>query len=390
MGVLDPDLRIFDIIMEAEFGTTYNSYILVGSEKTALLETAKARYFDDYIASVENVKALSEIDYIIVNHTEPDHAGSLERIVTLNPDITIVGSQVAITFLKHIMNCEFKSIIVKEKDTLSLGSKTLEFMILPNLHWPDTMYTYVREDGILFTCDSFGAHYSYDGVKRSALTGKDEEDYKRSLRQYFNDIIYPFRAPFMTNALKRIEGLTINMICTGHGPVLDNKIDEVISLYTEWSYTDNPNRKKTVIIPYVSAYGYTKELAELIKNGIIAGGDIDVRCYDMVESDYAHVMKEIEYADGLLFGTPTILGEALKPIWDLVISMYCPIHRGKIASAFGSYGWSGEGVGNIIERLKQVKLTVPDGFKVRFKPNEQEKKAAFDYGYNFGRMVLSK
>lgn len=389
-GVLDPDLRIFDIIMETEFGTTYNSYILNGSEKTALFETAKAVFFNDYYSTVEGVRKLSEIDYIIVNHTEPDHAGSIEKLLDINPDITIVGSQSAILFLKHILNREFKSITVKDNDTLSLGNKTLRFMILPNLHWPDTMFTYVQEDKLLFTCDSFGAHYSYEGVLRSKLTGKDEENYKKALKQYFLDIIYPFRKPFMLNALKRIEGLDIAMILTGHGPVLDSHIDETIKLYTEWSNDINPNQKKTVIIPYVSAYGYTKELADIIKSGIEAAGDIDVRTYDMVKCKTADVLKEIEYADGVLFGSPTILGEALRPIWELVICMNYPMYKGKLASAFGSYGWSGEAVGNLTERLKQIKLNVVDGFRVRFKPGSEDKQNAFEYGLNFGKKLLNQ
>ncbi len=388
-GILDPDLRIFDIIMHAPFGTTYNSYMLLGSEKNALIETVKASFCEQYIASVEKIKRLSEIDYIIVNHTEPDHAGSLERILDINPGITVIGSQTAILFLKHILNREFNSMTVKDGDTVSLGNKTLEFMILPNLHWPDTMYTYVREDGLLFTCDSFGSHYSHEGVLRSTLTGKDEENYKESLKQYYDDIIYPFRKPYMTNALERIKGLNIKMILTGHGPVLDSAIDEVIRLYTEWSYSKNPNKRKTVIIPYVSAYGYTRELAGIIKEGIEAAGDIDVRCYDMVETDTASVISQIEFADGILFGTPTILGDALKPIWDIVTSMYYPMHKGRLASAFGSFGWSGEGVGNIIVRLKQIKLDVLDGLCVRFKPGETDRKKAYDFGYNFAKKLLS-
>jgi len=389
-GVLDPDLRIFDIIMETEFGTTYNSYILKGSEKTALIETAKAVFFDDYCTAVESVKKLSEIDYIVVNHTEPDHAGSIEKLLDINPDITVVGSQPAILFLKHILNREFKSITVKDNDTLSLGDKTLRFFILPNLHWPDTMYTYVAEDKLLFTCDSFGAHYSFEGVLRSKLTGKDEADYKRALKEYFDAIIYPFRKPYMTNALQRIEGLDIDMILTGHGPVLDSHIKETIRLYQEWTSDVNPNRKKTVIIPYVSAYGYTKEIAEIIKSGIEAAGDIDVRAYDMVEHKTDDVLQEIEYADGVLFGSPTILGDALKPIWDIVTSMNYPMFKGKLASAFGSYGWSGEAVGNLIERLKQIRLNVADGFRVRFKPGSKDRKNAYEYGLNFGKMLLNQ
>ncbi|MBQ1924263.1 MAG: MBL fold metallo-hydrolase, partial [Lachnospiraceae bacterium] len=165
-GVLDPDLRVFDIIMETRYGTSYNSYLLEGSQKTALFETAKLSFFDEMVGYIESVASVSQIDYLIMDHTEPDHAGSIEKLLDLNPHITVVATGTAIQFLKHIINKDFNSISVSDGMTLSLGDKTLEFMVLPNLHWPDTMYTYVPEVKTLFTCDSFGSHYAAEGIVR--------------------------------------------------------------------------------------------------------------------------------------------------------------------------------------------------------------------------------
>ena len=231
-GVLDPDLRTFDIVMMTEFGTTYNSYVLKGSEKSVIFETAKLKFWDQFKENVENVMSFKELDYIIVNHTEPDHAGSLEKILEINPTVQVVGTATAISFLKEIVNHEFYSIIVKDGMTLSLGNKTLKFMILPNLHWPDTMYTYVEEDKLLFTCDSFGSHYSHDGIVRSTVT--NEAGYLKATKYYFDNIIGPYKNPYMTDALERIKDLDIKMICPGHGPVLDSKLDEIMSLYHQW------------------------------------------------------------------------------------------------------------------------------------------------------------
>jgi len=387
-GILDSQLRVFDIVMETKYGTTYNSYLIKGSEKTALVESAKFKFWDVYKEHVTALTPISDIDYLIVNHTEPDHAGSIQALLEINPNIVIVGTSTAIAFLKHIVNQEFYSIPVKENDTLSLGNKTLRFMVLPNLHWPDTMYSYLEEDQMLFTCDSFGSHYSFEGILRSAVT--DEDAYLYATKYYFDNILGPFRDPYMKNALKRIEGLTLSMICPGHGPVLDSHIEELIELYHGWCETAK-NDRKTVIMPYVSAYGYTKELAETITKGLKDSGDIDVRSYDMVTSDMAAVQAEMASADAFLFGTPTILGEALKPIWDLTTSMFSPIYKGRLASAFGSYGWSGEAVPHIMERLKQIKLKVVDeGFRVRFKPSENQLTDAYDFGYNFGCTLLKK
>ena len=386
-GVLDKDLRVFDIIMETEFGTTYNSYVLKTNDKIVLFETAKAKFFDSYLESLKKIVDISKIDYIVVNHTEPDHAGSVEKLIDINPNIKIVGSTVAINFLKNIVNRDFYSLTVKDKDTLKVGDKTLRFISVPHLHWPDTMYTYIEEDKTLITCDSFGSHYCCDDIVLSKVT--DNEGYMRATKYYFDNIIGPFK-PHMLKALDKIKDLEVNMICTGHGPVLDCRIDEIKETYRKWCTVINPNPRKTVIIPYVSAYGYTKELAHEIEKGIKDSGDIDVRTYDLVESDTNKVLEEIGFADGLLFGTPTIVGEALKPIWDLTTSIFAGTHGGKLASAFGSYGWSGEGVPHIIERLKQLKMKVVDGFRVKFKPGKKDLKDAYEYGFNFGCILLNK
>ncbi|MEF9840733.1 MAG: FprA family A-type flavoprotein [Lachnospiraceae bacterium] len=387
-GVQDPDLKAFDIIMLTEFGTSYNSYLLKGSKKTALLETAKLNFYDTYKQSVEAITDIASIDYIIVNHTEPDHVGSVEQLLALNPNLTLVGTTSAINFLKNIVNHPFESIIVKDHDTLSLGDMTLRFMPLPNLHWPDTMYTYWEEKHVLFTCDSFGAHYSHPEVLRSTVTR--EADYLGAVKFYFDNILAPFKSPYMQRALERIKDLEIDMICTGHGPVLDSHIPEIIELYTTWCKSENPNSGYTVIIPYVSAYGYTKTLATTIQKGLEANEGISVRTYDMEESNFESVVKELEFCDGFLLGTPTIVGDALKPIWELTLSLHTTALKGKLASAFGSYGWSGEGVPNIIERLKQLKLTVLDGYRVKFKPNAKELEEAYCFGKQFGATLLTK
>lgn len=387
-GIVDDQLRVFDIIMYTEFGTTYNSYVLKTEDKTILFETAKAGFFDEYLEKLKEITDIESVDYLVVDHTEPDHAGSVERLLDINPNIKIVGTGCAINFLKNIVNRDFYSLAVKDNETLTIGGKTLKFLVVPNLHWPDTMYTWIEEDKVLITCDSFGSHYGFHGILRSKVT--EEADYWKATKYYFDCIIGPFK-PYMMKALKRVRELNPEMICTGHGPVLDEKIAEMLDKYEEWCTVINPNKNKTVIIPYVSAYGYTRELAEKIGQGIKDSGPVDVRAYDMVEADQGKVLEELGFADGILFGTPTIVGEALKPIWDLTTSIFAGTHGGKYASAFGSYGWSGEGVPHIIERLKQLKMKVPDqGLKIKFKPGEVDLIDAYEYGYDFGCLVQEK
>lgn len=386
-GIVDDELRVFDIIMYTEFGTTYNSYVWKAGDKIVLFETAKEKFFDEYLEKLKEIIDVTKIDYLIVDHTEPDHAGSIGRLLEYSPQMKIVATGCAIGFLKEIVNHDFTAIAVKDNQTMEIGGKTLRFLVVPNLHWPDTMYTFIEEEQLLVTCDSFGSHYGFHDVLVSRVT--DHEGYMRATKYYFDCIIGPFK-PYMQKALGRVRELDVSMICPGHGPVIDEKIDFMYNTYEEWCRVVNPNPKKTVIIPYVSAYGYTKQLAEEITRGIKDSGDIDVRAYDLVEADQGKVLEELGFADGILFGTPTIVGEALKPIWDLTTSIFAGTHGGKLASAFGSYGWSGEGVPHILERLKQLRMKVVDGLKIRFKPGENNLLDAYEYGYNFGCLLQEK
>ncbi|GHU49919.1 oxidoreductase [Clostridia bacterium] len=388
VGSLDPDLKVFDIIMETEFGTTYNSYVLKGSKKTALIETSKLKCFDSYCAGLKDIVNLEDVDYVIVNHTEPDHTGTFQRLLDINPKLKLVGSAAAINFMKEITNRDFNFTMVKNGDSLSLGDKTLKFISVPNLHWPDSIFTYVPEIETLFTCDMFGSHYSSEGITNDKI--EDKEGYLRALRYYFDNIMGPFKKEVLY-AIDQIKDLAIKIIAVGHGPVLVEKPWDIVETYKTWSApTVDPAGKKSVVIPYVSAYGYTEILAKKIEEGLHSAGDLDVRLFDMVTSDQSEVLAAIDKADGILFGTPTIVGEALKPIWDLTTSMFAKVHGGKFASAFGSYGWSGEGVPNIMTRLAQLKLKIyGNGLRCRFNPGRTALQEAYELGYGFGNSVLS-
>jgi len=390
LGVLDSNLRTFDIIMTTEFGTTYNAYVLKTESKAVLFETVKDVFWDEYIENLKQVTNISDIEYLIVSHTEPDHAGSVERLLDLRPDLKIVASSAAIGFLKQIVNRDFVGIAVKEGSELSVDGKTLRFFSVPNLHWPDTIYTYIQEEEALVTCDSFGSHYAFDGILRSKVTNTD--DYLRAAKYYYDCILGPFK-PHMLKAIAKVEKLPLKWILPGHGPVLDSHIPELLDIYREWSALPQANDRPLVVIPYVTAYGYTDMLAKKIAKGIEDSGDIDIRIYNLTgkgKEVTVAVTAELAKADGFLLGTPTILGEALEPIWELTLSMFPGTHGGKLAGAFGSYGWTGEGVPNITERLKQLKLNVVDGFRVRFKPGGAELNDAYEYGYDFGCRLLKK
>ncbi len=384
VGALDFHIRVFDIVMYTEHGTTYNSYVVKGSEKNVLVELAKEKFFDHYLERIKDVINPANIDYIVLNHAEPDHSGSINRILELCPKAKIVATASCIRNLKQIANIEFESIAVKQDDTIDIGGKTLKFIIQPFLHWPDTMFTYIPEDKTIFTCDSFGCHYADEAVFNDKIHGDFTEAYK----YYFDCIMGPFK-PFVLEGLEKIKDLDIETICNGHGPVIRENPKKYMEMYREWA-TPAPKGKPSVVVAYVSSYGFTRKMAETIVSGIKSTGDIDVHMYDMVDADMSEVMGKISQSTGLLLGSPTIVAEALPPIWSILINLNPIIHKGMIAGAFGSYGWSGEAVPNIMGRLKQLRFKLPvEGFTVCLNPSGEDLEKASEFGANFANAILN-
>ncbi len=387
VGVQDPGLKIFDIIMPTEYGTSYNAYLIKGTNHTALVETVKANFFDEYINDLQKVVDLNQIDYLIMNHTEPDHAGSVEQLLKKIPGLTVVASTTAIRFLKEITNTKFKYIEAEHGQEIDLGGKTLQFIAAPFLHWPDSMYTFLKEDKILFTCDSFGCHFSDPRVFNDLI----DRDFSDAYRYYFDMIISPFK-PFVLEALDKIKDLPIKIICPGHGPVLREKLDYYIDLYREWSTppVQNENAQPKIVMAYVSAYGYTKTIADGIAEGLSMIAEFDLKTFDLGETALENVLEEITCADGLLIGSPTINGDTLPPVWNLLTHLSPITHADKVAAAFGAYGWSGEAVPNIENRLNMLRMKVLPGLRINFKPSERNLEDAFNFGMAFGKAVLEK
>ncbi|MFW5780127.1 MAG: FprA family A-type flavoprotein [Bacillota bacterium] len=383
VGALDKKLKIFDIVMTTEKGTTYNSFLVKGKDKTVLIESVKTTFFEEHLQKLKKVCDPKDIDYLVANHTEPDHSGSIAKFLEIAPKATVLASNTAINFLKDILNKPFPHQVVNEGDKIDIGGMTLEFIMAPMLHWPDTMFTYIKEKKALFPCDCFGCHYADDNIFNDKMTGDFFEAYK----YYFDNIIAPYKIPHMLNALKKIENLDIEIIGTGHGPILRENISYYINMYKNWC-KEEKKLEKSVVIAYVSAYGYTKSLADNIVKGVRSQGIANIHMFDMVYADKAQVLEKMTLADGLLFGSPTLVSDALYPVSELLLNLNPVIHKGKIAGAFGSYGWSGEAVSNILGRLKQLRLKTPlDGLKVKLKPTDEDLKKAFEYGSDFAKAL---
>lgn len=363
VGVNDPELRVFDIIMETKKGTTYNSY-LIDDEKVAIIDSVKDGYFDEFLGKIKGVIGEKKVDYIIVQHTELDHTGSLSKLLEVYPEAIVLASAPAIKYLKQIVNKEFNSKVATEE--VSLGKNTLQFISAPNLHWPDTMFTYVKEEKVLFTCDVFGCHYSPSACITDSCSG----DYFEEMKYYFDVIMGPFKK-FVNSGLDKIQSLELDVVAPSHGPIHIEDIKMYVDYYRQWAKI-YPIEEKNVQIFYVSAYGNTEAVGKYLATKINERG-IKAEAHEITSMDLSHIIELIEKASGVMIGSPTINQDAVKPAWD-VLSLVCPItNRGKAAGAFGSYGWSGEGVAMLTERLKSLKFkVVPEGLRVNFVPNSSE------------------
>lgn len=329
IGVLDPGLITFDVVMETKYGTTYNSYF-IDADKKAIIETSKETFKDTYLNKVKSVVDYDDIEYIILNHTEPDHSSNLTYLLDVAPNATVVGSRSAINFLKHMVDKDFKSMIISDGDELSLGNKTLKFISAPFLHWPDTMYTYLVEDKTLFTCDSFGSHFCDERMFDDLVDNFDD-----AFEYYFNIILKPFSS-YMLKAIDKIRDLDIDVICPGHGPILRSNWKKYVDLSEKMAKgAEEKQLKHKVFIPYVSAYGNTRKIGEKIAEGIQMAGDIDVELMDIEMVDAGTLGEKVEKSTAIIVGSPTINQNTLQPIYNL-LSVINPIrNKGKLSGAFG-------------------------------------------------------
>jgi flavorubredoxin len=374
IGAIDKDIRVFDVIMKAEQGTTYNSYLVQGTKGCALIETVKAKFYEPYLATIETLVDPAQINYVVMNHSEPDHSGSLDKILKEAQSAQLVSSKNGVSFLKGILNRDVDIQAVGDGDSIDLGGVTLEFIQAPFLHWPDTMFTFVREHGILFPCDFLGSHFADERMFDDEL---DDFDHARSY--YFDHIIRPFKE-FAVKAMDKLEDLPVQMIAPSHGPILRTDINKYLDEYRDWCAVPSKSDKPRVLVFYASSYGNTQRMAESVAEGCRkAGGDVTL--FDLEVTEAGSILDEVEAADALAVGSLTINGDAVKPVWDFLSSLATLKLRGKAGAAFGCYGWSGEAVKFIEERFKAIKLKVPvEGVKAQMMVTEQDLDACRELG----------
>ncbi len=388
VGILNPNVRVADIVVKTDNGTSYNSYIVKGSDKTALIETTHKDYFENYLKNIQEIISIDQVDYIIMNHNEPDHSGSISKLIELNPNLTIVTSPAGAIYLKNITNKKDLNIkIVKDGDSLSLGNKTLKFISAPFLHWPDSMFTWLVEDKVLFSCDFLGCHYCEPYILDTNIT--DKEAYLSSLQIYYSAIFSPFKK-YVLNGLSKISNLEISFVCPSHGPVLtkDGILFEIIKKYKNWS-NYNKNSTPTIPIFYCSAYGNTERIAKAISEGIKNQmPNVNVPLYNVIKHNISDLTNELNLSDAFLIGSPTINKNSVSPIWNLLSTIDVINNTKKSVATFGSFGWSGEATEQISNYMSSMKLSVfEEKFKVCFVPTEQDIKNAISFGEKFAKSL---
>lgn len=371
IGALDPGLRSFDIILKTANGTTYNSYVVRGSAGVAVIDTVKENFGDTFFHRFESVARYDEIRAIVLNHLEPDHSGALPELLKRAPQAQLYISSRAQPMLKGLLHGERLNYMpVTTGDAVDLGGRTLRFLQTPYLHWPDTQCTFLEEDGILFSGDVFGCHFCDARLFNDAVG-----DFRFSFEYYYAHIMRPFRAHVL-EALEQIEPLPLQLIAPAHGPVLRDAPERYVVRYRELSASKLKNEaagEKTLVVFYVSAYGSTRAMAEALAAGAELAGGVRVSLYDIEGGEVAPFVDLIEEADALAIGSPTINGDAVKPVWDLLSSLTAVNVRGKIGAAFGSYGWTGEAMQMVEDRLRGLKLRVPvRGVRARLIPTGEE------------------
>lgn len=367
VGVSNPTLRVFDIIMCTEYGTTYNSYLVKGADKTALIDGAHKGFEANFQENVEAVTDFANIDYMVVNHTEPDHSGAIRLVIEKNPDIVVYGTAACLKNLDNIVRLPFNRVAVKDGDTLELGGKTLTFCVSPNIHWPDTMMTYLAEDKILFSCDFLGAHFAEPTMYVHKAYKK--ELYEKEFKVYYDAIMGPF-AKFVIRALDRIKDLDIALVCPSHGPmIMGGDIQVAMDTYRKWA-TPEEKTDKTVAIYYVSAYGYTRQMCQYLAEKLEAKGLV-VSAFDVIKTDAADIAAHLE-DDCLVFGSPTLNRAALKPVLDVISSIDAVGAAGRPYATLGCFGWSGEACAQLNDRCNSIKMKqVGESVRSQFTPTDE-------------------
>ena len=367
VGVMDWDRRLFDSLIPLPEGTSYNSYIVRGSEKTALIDTVEPLKLHEFLVNLESL-GVEKIDYIITNHIEQDHSGSIQAILLRNPEAKVVTNSKAAELAKDHLGLEDdKYTVIKDGDTLSLGDKTLEFIIAPWVHWPETQFTYLREDKILFSCDFLGSHIATTRVLAEGIT-----EFHTSAKRYYAEIMMPFRNNVVKH-LDRLKDYEIEIVGPSHGPVHMNP-KQIMDAYREWS---SDKVRNEVLLPWVSMHGSTEKMVRHLTDHLVARG-INVKPYNLVATDAGELAMALVDAATVVIAASTVLVGPHPAAVNATYLVNALRPKTRFLSIIGSYGWGSRIVETLSAMIPNLKVEILSTVIVKGYPKAEALKALED------------
>ncbi len=369
VGVKDWNRRIFDALIPLPNGTSYNSYLVLGSETKVLIDTVNPGFEEEWEEKIRKITDLEDIEYIIMNHAEPDHAGAIPYIMKLNQKAKLVtstrGAKMAQTYYKISEN---RIMPVQDQQILNLGDKNLRFIEAPMLHWPETMFTYLEGEGVLFPCDFFGSHLAY------GLYDDEVEDLLVHAQRYFGEIMMPFRV-MAQRAMEKLENLEINTIAPSHGPIHRNP-RRILDAYKKW--VNGETRKKAILV-YVTMWGSTEKMIKPMADALASEG-VEISLHNLSVADIGDIARDLVDSKALVLGAPTVLG-GMHPLAVyasyLVKALRPPL---KFAAVLSSYGWGGGAVKHVQELLGGSKIEVVGALEINGPPTESDIRRVIELG----------
>ena len=360
-GLNDCNREFFDELIPLENGTSYNSYLVKGCEKVALIDTMYPPKAGEYLKNLDE-NGITKIDYIIANHGEQDHTGSIPALLEKYPDSVVVTNQKCKDNIKEMLHVEDdKFLVVNSGDEISLGDKTLKFIVAPGVHWPDTMFTHLVEDNLLCTCDFLGAHYTFEDI-----FADNSKSLENSAKRYFAEIMMPFRT-MCKKYTQMIKDMSVNMILPSHGPIYKNP-DFILDLYSDWTADEGKN---LVLLPYVSMYGSTEEMIDYLVEKL-SQKNIETKKFDIIRGDLGDFAMSLVDATTLVIGSSMVLAGPHPAAFNIAYLTGVLRPKAKFATFVGSYGWGGNLVGKLQEQLAGLKLEIIEPLLVKGKPNKED------------------
>ena len=360
-GLNDCERKIFDELIPLEHGTSYNSYLVKGSEKVAIIDTMYPPKTEEYLKNLDE-NNVDKVDYIVSNHGEQDHSGSIPAMLEKYPNAVVLTNPKVAENIKSMLHVPDEKIrVIADGEEVSLGDKTLKFIFAPGVHWPDTMFTYIKEDNVIFTCDFLGAHYTFDDV-----LAKESKELENSAKRYYAEIMMPFRI-MCKRYTQQIKDLNVDMIMPSHGPV-HTRPDYILNLYKDWT-SDMP--KNFVVLPYVSMYDSTKYMIDYLSEKLEAKG-IKILKFDIIDDDLGDLAMALVDAATIVLGTSMVLAGPHPAAVNIAYLASILRPKAKFATIVGSYGWGGNLFGLIADLLKPLKLDVIEPLQVKGKPTEAD------------------